>query len=174
MKKYIIVPLRLICILVIINYAIWGNNTISAQDESVFVKFEFYSPDSDSGSILWGIDGWKIPEELICPANTKIDNVLRTPFSYDKGVFSLTLEVPAGSEMDYGILLQQKGNFNDAYFQQSTLLIDSSVEKIDLGTIVREPKVIGNYFHLIIFISLGLWGLLIFAYRQKFAREYSF
>ena len=87
-------------------------------------RIEYAYPQDASIDMVWGINDWQIADEALWPAGTRVeDGVLVTPLVRNGDRFSIDLQIPAGTLLDYqfiittpqGVILEEN-NLEDTYF----------------------------------------------------------
>jgi tetratricopeptide (TPR) repeat protein len=77
-----------------------GNGQLVTQ------QISYPMPEAGAVMLVWGLDGWQALPEAQRPAGTLVEHgVMRTPMERQGDSFVATVQVPAGSTLDYGFLI---------------------------------------------------------------------
>jgi hypothetical protein len=74
-------------------------------------EIRYHMAEAGEVFFVWGINGWQALPEANRPPGTLIKNkLMHTPMSLDGDIFVATMQVPAGSKLEYGFLITEKRN----------------------------------------------------------------
>jgi hypothetical protein len=75
-------------------------------EEQINQELRYHVSGAGEVFLVWGIDDWKPVPEQSRPEGTVLHNgLMRTPLTKDGNIFSVNLQVPANSQVDYGFLI---------------------------------------------------------------------
>lgn len=93
---------------------IFVNSTASTENKPL-VTLEFVYQLQEAGEVffVWGINGWAIVEPEQQPSGTTVKkSMMHTPMAQNQGAFTVKLQIPFGSIVDYVFLITKKSNGN--------------------------------------------------------------
>ena len=78
----------------------------SSSASSVAIHIRYHAPGAGEVWLIWGLNGWKhAPQEIRPPGTVLKDNVIQTPLAREGDVFSVVLQIPSKSLLDYGFYI---------------------------------------------------------------------
>lgn len=95
------------CLLVVLlSYSLLSPKLLLANGPLVTQEIRYHMLEAGEVFLAWGINGWQLVPEEMRPAGTVVKNYLMlTPMMQADGIFSVKLQLPAGSTLDYGFLI---------------------------------------------------------------------
>jgi hypothetical protein len=75
--------------------------------DATLVTYQIRYSNAEAGEValIWGINGWQFPQEELHPPGTAVfpadKPMLRTPMTYQDGMFVASLHLPVGTKIDY-------------------------------------------------------------------------
>lgn len=73
-------------------------------------EIRYRMPEAEEVFLMWGVDGWKSLPAAERPKGTSVaeNGVMSTPMRKQGDVFTVTLRVPGGTNIDYGFWIEKK------------------------------------------------------------------
>lgn len=82
-----------------------GTGARVGEANAVSLEMRYRLPGAESVYLVWGVDGWQVPADSLLPAGTRIEyDTARTPMIPDGDWHTCTVQIPAGTRLDYGFL----------------------------------------------------------------------
>ena len=158
--------LNLLTLILFIGLLIGSLSRGYSQQETTTIKIECISTQADFVTLVWGFNGWKVPEDFNFSPPTQLEkNSLRTPMTQRGDTFSVELEMPVGKILNWGFLIGKNNGRKNKYFDQKSLLIDTTMAPIfharpltatdeELGYSTIPPKLALSLIGLFLVIGL--------------------
>lgn len=90
-------------VLLLLSYYFVQPVPLFADSPLVTQEFRYHLPEASEVYLVWGVSGWAIVPEEVRPAGTFVENnVMHTPMAQGENLFVATIQVPAGTKVDYG------------------------------------------------------------------------
>jgi hypothetical protein len=104
-STWLVITLLLICGAALL-YPSQVSGTTTDQDQSLITHvLRYHSSEAGEVALIWGVNGWQMLPAAQRPADTTIvkstNDVMQTPMQRTNDAFEVTLQVPAGSTIDY-------------------------------------------------------------------------
>lgn len=89
-----------------------ANSATQTKDVSLVTQeIRYHRPEARQVFLLWGVNGWNVVPAERRPKGTILkDNVMHSPMVHTGDTFTIKLQVPANTIVDYGFLITRKRN----------------------------------------------------------------
>lgn len=83
--------------------------SVLADEPLVTQEIRYFMPDAGQVNLVWGVNGWQPVREELRPAGTTLDNrgIMSSPMTQTGEAFSVQVQVPVGSKIDFGFFISQ-------------------------------------------------------------------
>ena len=86
----------------------WPSICLASHPEKSLETVEVRYGVSGAGAVelVWGVDGWQPVKEEVWPQGTQLHfGIMSTPMVRSNGVFTVTIQIEAGTTLDYQFLI---------------------------------------------------------------------
>ena len=106
---FIVFGLCLVGPLFLIDHEARAAQEVSRSDnrslQLITLKFRYHAPGAGEVWLVWGINGWQQAPDTMRPPGTIVpDKAMQTPLVRTDNTFTITIQVPSGTVIDYGFL----------------------------------------------------------------------
>lgn len=151
------------------NTSLLANSATQTKDTSlVTLEIRYHRPEATQVFILWGINGWDVVPREKRPKGTIVkDNLMHTPMVHTGDTFTIKLQVPAHTSINYGFLITRKlriaytgGNWDGDYHitpsKDDVIEMNTSLLRAQIRDFIKRFNFWRCLFAVII-IGLAVW-----------------
>jgi 4-amino-4-deoxy-L-arabinose transferase-like glycosyltransferase len=156
-------------LMLLLCYCATPLSLLFADSVLVTQQFRYRTVEAGEVFIVWGINGWTAVPSAILPAGTLVKNgLVHTPMVRQGETFIAEIQVPTGTEVDYGFLITKRQDgaiINSVWDSQPSyhrrVDTDNSVDIHATGTLVRAKEftkafAVGIYLLVGVCIVVGI------------------
>ena len=83
-----------------------AGRTDSSPSQLISQHIRYHAPEAGEVWLVWGINGWQQAPDTMRPPGTIVpDKAMQTPMVRTDNTFTITIQVPSGTVIDYGFLI---------------------------------------------------------------------
>ena len=142
---------------IVLHYCLTDNTSLfansAAQTEEITLvtqEIHYHRPEASQVFLLWGINGWDVVPLEKRPKGTIVkDNLMHTPMAHTGDTFTVKLQVPANTTINYGFLITRKlriaytgGNWDGDYHvtpsKDDVIKMNTSLLKAQIRSFIKR------------------------------------